>query len=82
MQNMYKPDVVYPPGEILREFLVERGMSIFALAEISGMTRAEISSILVGNTVINEEIASRLERAFGTAAGFWLKLDSCYRDSL
>ena len=67
------------PGEILmEELLIPLGISQKRLAEKTGLTREQISSIVRCKCSITAEIASCLARYFGTTEQFWLDLQSNY----
>lgn len=77
-----KPAVVFPPGEILRDELVERGWNQTDLAEILGRGVTVVNEILSGKRGITPETAQNLADALGGSAQFWLNLESMYRLSL
>ena len=80
--NQYHTDVVLPPGETLRELLEEHSMSTVSLAKHTGLTQSEIEGVLSASISINDEIATRIERALGVPARFWLELESNYQSFL
>lgn len=78
----HKPAVVYPPGEILKDELAERGWTQTDLAEILGRGVTVVNEILSGKRGITPETAQDLADALGGSAQFWLNLESMYRLSL
>lgn len=64
------------PGAILRDELVELGMSANALAAALHVPTNRVTGILNGTRSITPETALRLERYFGTTAQFWLNLQT------
>jgi addiction module HigA family antidote len=66
------------PGEHLREFLEEYGLSQYALAKATGMSEMRVSEIVRGKRAVTADTALRLGRFFGTAPEFWLNLQSRY----
>ncbi len=67
------------PGEVLREeFLVPLGMSAHALALELRVPAPRINEIVRERRSITPETALRLARYFGTAAQFWLNLQTSY----
>lgn len=77
-----KPAVVFPPGEILKDELAERGWNQTDLAEILGRGVTVVNEILSGKRGITPETAQSLADALGGSAQFWLNLESMYRLSL
>jgi len=73
------PAELFPPGDLLREELEERGWTQGDLAEILGVSQRLVSEIATGKRTITRETARRLGAAFGTSAQFWLNLESAYQ---
>jgi HTH-type transcriptional regulator/antitoxin HigA len=80
--NQYRPDVVSPPGETLRELLEGRGISQAELAERTGRPRKTINEIIRGKAAITPETALQLELVLGVEAGFWNRREQLYREYL
>src|SRR5262245_39928137 len=70
---------VFPPGEILREELEERGWSQTDLAEILGRPAKLVNEIVAGKRAITPETARGLAEALGTSAELWMNLESQYQ---
>ena len=66
------------PGEILRDELVELGLSARAFAKALDIPAHRVTQILRAQRPISAEIALRLARYFGTAPEFWMDLQSDY----
>lgn len=67
------------PGEILREEFVEpKNLSVTKLAEILGVSRKNLSTILNEKTGISAEMAIRLSKAFGTTPDLWIGMQKEY----
>ena len=67
------------PGEVLRaEFLVEIGLTAYALAKALRVPPNRITAILNGERGITAETALRLSRFFGTTDCFWMHLQCNY----
>jgi addiction module HigA family antidote len=66
------------PGEILREELEERGISLNRLARDTRIPLSRVSLIVNGKRAISPDTALRLEFYFGASAQFWLNLQSAY----
>jgi addiction module HigA family antidote len=65
------------PGEILREYM-GKDLTVSALAVHLGVTRANLSMILNGRSGISAAMSLKLDDAFATSEGFWLRLQTNY----
>ncbi len=70
---------VYPPGELIREELEERGWTQQELAQIMGTDAALVSEIVNAKRAITARTAGALASAFGTSAALWMNLETSYR---
>lgn len=67
------------PGEIVREECLEPlGLSVTAAARALGVTRQTLNNLVNERSGISPEMAIRLEKAFGSSAEFWLRLQAGY----
>ena len=66
------------PGEILKDELVELGLSAAEFARKLGVPHNRITAILSGQRSITADTALRLGRYFGTGAKFWLDLQQTH----
>jgi addiction module HigA family antidote len=66
------------PGEILRDELAELGISARTFARALGIPTNRVTQILNEQRGISADTALRLARYFGTAAEFWMDLQSDY----
>ena len=74
--NMFDPP---HPGEILREeCLLPLALTVTRGAEVLGVTRQTLNNLVNEKSGISPEMAVRLEKAFGSEAGFWLRLQTAY----
>lgn len=62
------------PGEIIRECIEGLGLTVTNAAGALGITRAALSRVLNAKAGVSPEMAVRLSKAFGSSAGFWLRL--------
>lgn len=76
---MRRPAEVFPPGEILRDELEERGWTQTDLAEIIGRPVGLVNEIIKGKRGISPETAREFSAAFGTSPEFWMNLDAIYQ---
>ncbi|HEY1773673.1 MAG TPA: HigA family addiction module antitoxin [Gammaproteobacteria bacterium] len=73
MRNKMRP---IHPGEHLAEFLVELGLSQYALAKAISVPSRRINEIVKGQRSVTADTALRLGRFFGMQPQFWLNLQS------
>ena len=67
------------PGEVLKEdVLAETGLTIAAAAQILGVGRPALSSVLNGRASLSPEMALRFEKAFGVSMELLLKMQLQY----
>ncbi len=66
------------PGDLIRDCLDELKINVTDGAKALGVTRATLSRILNGKAGVSPEMAVRLEKALGSSAGFWLRLQLNY----
>ena len=66
------------PGDIIRDCLDELGATVTDGAKALGVTRAALSRVLNRKAAVSAEMAVRLEKAIGSSAGFWLRLQLNY----
>jgi addiction module HigA family antidote len=63
------------PGEILSAmYLDPLGISITTAAEVLGVSRKHVSSIVNGSASVTPDMASRLSAVFGPDVQFWINL--------
>lgn len=76
MARMHNPP---HPGEIIRDQCLEPlKLSVTDAAKGLGVTRKALSELLNGHAGISPEMAIRLERAFGSTAETWLRMQLEY----
>ena len=63
------------PGDIIRDCLDELGVNVTEGAKALGVTRA---AFVAGTEPLSAGMAVRLEKAIGSSAGFWLRLQLNY----
>src|SRR5882672_5321168 len=77
-KRMAKKLVPTHPGEILREELEERKISMNRLSRDIRVPLSRISLIVNGKRAMTPDTALRLERYFGAEAQFWMNLQTNY----
>ena len=78
----YKPNVIFPPGDTLREITEEYKMTQTELALRMGRPQKTINEIMNGKVEITPETALQLEKIFNIPAHFWNNLESNFREFL
>ena len=66
------------PGELIRETLNELGVSISEAAKVLGITRQQLHNLIAGRSGVTAEMAVRLEKALGSTADTWLRMQMNY----
>ena len=66
------------PGELIGDSLAEAGVSIVAAARGLGVTRQQLHNLIAGRSGVTPEMAVRLEKALGSAADTWLRMQANY----
>jgi|HubBroStandDraft_4_1064222.scaffolds.fasta_scaffold1221543_2 addiction module HigA family antidote len=66
------------PGEILREELVARGISLNRMSRDTRIPLSRVSKLVHCERSFTPETALRLERYLGASAQFWLNLQVAY----
>lgn len=70
------------PGEILKEYLQDSGMSQLDLANKVGINKTIINEIINGKRPITMKTAIKLEKAFSFEARFWGNLQMIYDEAV
>jgi addiction module HigA family antidote len=66
------------PGELIAETLAELGVSVTAAAKGLGITRQQLHNLIAGRSGVTAEMAWRLEKALGSTADTWLRMQMNY----
>ena len=66
------------PGELIRETLEELGVSISDAANALGVTRQQLHNVVAARSDLTTEMALRLEKALGSTADTWLRMQVNY----
>ncbi len=66
------------PGGLLRDDLDALGVSVAAAAAALGVTRQQLYRVIAGDSAITPDMALRLEKAIGTGAETWLRMQAAY----
>jgi addiction module HigA family antidote len=66
------------PGELVRETFDELGVSVADAANALGVTRQQLHNVVAARSDITTEMAIRLEKALGSTADTWLRMQLNY----
>jgi addiction module HigA family antidote len=66
------------PGELIGDTLSELGVSISGAAKTLGITRQQLHNLIAGRSGLTAEMAVRLEKALGSTADTWLRMQMNY----
>jgi len=67
------------PGRIVRDECLEPlGLTVTEAARVLGITRQALNNIVNQKAAISPEMAVRLEKAFGSTAETWLRMQAAY----
>ena len=66
------------PGELIGGSLEELGVSISDAAKALGITRQQLHNVIAGRSAVTPEMAVRLEKALGSTADTWMRMQMNY----
>ena len=66
------------PGELIGDSLGELSVSISEAARVLGVTRQQLHDVITGRSAVTPEMAFRLEKALGSTADTWLRMQMNY----
>ena len=66
------------PGELIGDSLGELGVSISEAARGLGISRQQLHNLIAGRSAVMPEMAVRLEKALGSTADTWLRMQVNY----
>ena len=66
------------PGELIRDNIDDLGLSVSEAAKGLGVTRQQLHNVISGRSAITPEMAVRLEKAIGSTADTWLRMQMNY----
>src|ERR1039457_4017450 len=78
----FKPDWCVAPGETLREWCVETGLSPHAAATACMIEPDVFERLLSGDEPLTGVLAAGLASGTGITASFWLNFERHYREAL
>lgn len=66
------------PGALVAECLDDLGLSVAEAAKGLGVTRQQLHKVISGRSSVTPEMAIRFEKAFGSTADTWLRMQMNY----
>jgi addiction module HigA family antidote len=66
------------PGEMIGDSLSELGVTLSDAAKGLGITRQQLHNVIAGRSAVTPEMAVRLEKALGSTADTWLRMQMNY----
>jgi plasmid maintenance system antidote protein VapI len=78
----FEPDWTVSPGEMLRDWLDENGVTPRLLAAMCRVSRDEIEGVLARTYEITPTLARALASGTGVSGRFWLACERRYRADL
>jgi len=66
------------PGELIGDNLDELGISVTAAAKALGVSRQQLHAVISARAGVTPEMAVRLEKALGSTADTWLRMQMNY----
>ncbi len=66
------------PGHLVKECLDDLGLSVAEAAKAIGITRQQLHNVIAGRSSVTPEMAIRFEKAFGSTADTWLRMQMNY----
>ncbi len=78
----YESPMAIPPGETIKEFIDELGMTQKEFAIRMDISEKHLTHIIKGSVELTRDIACKLELILGIESSFWLNLENSYREAL
>ncbi len=66
------------PGRLLKDDIEALGLTVAEAADCLGVTRQQLYRVLNGTSAVSPEMAFRLEKAIGTSADTWLRMQMAF----
>jgi addiction module HigA family antidote len=66
------------PGNLIKADIDELGLSIVEAAKALGISRQQLHAVISGRAGVTPETAMRLEKALGSTADTWLRMQMNY----
>jgi antitoxin HigA-1 len=66
------------PGRLIKADIDELGISVVDAAKALGISRQQLHAVISGRAGVTPEMAVRLEKALGSTADTWLRMQMNY----
>jgi antitoxin HigA-1 len=66
------------PGSLIKADIDELGLSLVDAAKGLGVSRQQLHSVIAGRASVTPEMAVRLQKALGSTADTWLRMQMNY----
>jgi antitoxin HigA-1 len=66
------------PGLLVKDSLDELGLSVAEASVSIGVTRQQLHNVIAGRSAVTPEMAVRFEKALGSTADTWLRMQMNY----
>jgi addiction module HigA family antidote len=66
------------PGSLIKSDIDALGLSVVEVAKALGISRQQLHSVIAGRAGVTPEMAVRLEKALGSTADTWLRMQMNY----
>jgi antitoxin HigA-1 len=66
------------PGSLIKADIDELGVSVVEAAKALGISRQQLHAVIAGRAGVTPEMAVRLEKALGSTADTWLRIQMNY----
>jgi addiction module HigA family antidote len=66
------------PGRLIKADIDELGISVIDAAKALGISRQQLHAVISGRAGVTPEMAVRLEKALGSTADTWLRMQMNY----
>jgi addiction module HigA family antidote len=66
------------PGLLVKECLEDLGLSVAEASSALHITRQQLHNVIAGRSNVTPEMAIRFEKAFGSTADTWLRMQMNY----
>ncbi len=66
------------PGQLIKADIDELGLTLVDAAKGLGISRQQLLSVIAGRAGVTPEMAIRLEKAIGSTADTWLRMQMNY----
>ena len=78
----FQPDYAVPPGETLKEWMVENNVTVLDMCDEMVSMPTFVNALLAGKANLTQADADVLERVTGITRTFWIARERDYRARL